>query len=86
MGNAFRGICVNKNFTRDDAGTTTLHEMKNVDLPERIKNNTMGILMRNNAQITLINNVHKYICVNIRKNIDLLKNKTLFKCKLKNKT
>ena len=76
----FRGICVNKNFTRDDAGTTTLHKMKNVDLPERIKNNTMGILMRNNAQITLINNV------NIRKNIDLLKNRTLFKCKLKNKT
>ena len=71
---------MNKNFTRDDAGTTTLHEMKNVDLPERIKNNTMGILMRNNAQITLINNV------NIRKNIDLLKNRTLWKCKLKNKT
>ena len=39
-----------------------------------------GILMRNNAQITLINNV------NIRKNIDLLKNKTLFNYKLKNKT
>ena len=71
---------MNNNFTRDDAGTTTLHEMKNVDLPERIKNNTMGILMRNNAQITLINNV------NIRKNIDLLKNRTLWKCKLKNKT
>ena len=46
----------------------------------------MGILMRNNAQITLINNVHKYISVNIRKNIDLLKNRTLWKCKLKNKT
>ena len=76
----FGGICVNNNFTRDDAGTTTLHKMKNVDLPERIKNNTMGILMRNNAQITLINNV------NIRKNIDLLKNRTLWKCKLKNKT
>ena len=76
----FGGLCANNNFTRDDAGTTTLHEMKNVDLPERIKNNTMGILMRNNAQITLINNV------NIRKNIDLLKNRTLWKCKLKNKT
>ena len=35
----------------------------------------MGILMTNNAQITLINNENKYICVNIRKNIDLLKRK-----------
>ena len=35
----------------------------------------MGILKTNDAQITLMNNVHKYISVNIRKNIDLLKNK-----------
>ena len=33
----------------------------------------MGILKTNNAQITLKGNVHKCICVNIRKNIDLLK-------------
>ena len=33
----------------------------------------MGILKTNNAQITSMDNVHKYICVNIRKNIDLVK-------------
>ena len=33
----------------------------------------MGILKTNNEQITLMDTVQKYICVNIRKNIDPLK-------------
>ena len=34
----------------------------------------MGILKTNNEQIALMDTIHKYICVNIRKNIDPLKN------------
>ena len=35
----------------------------------------MGILKTNNEQITLMDTIHKYICVNIRKNIDPLNKK-----------
>ena len=40
----------------------------------------MGILKTNNEQITLMDTIYKYICVNIRKNIDPL-NKKKIKCK-----
>ena len=41
----------------------------------------MGILKTNNAQITLMDTIHKYICANIRKNIDLSKKRKIIKCK-----